>query len=141
MDAQIENSESKDVNGTAHTSNRDGSDLLIKLSTAFKEKSQQGQGSGGSAPPQKRDWSSALDLVNEAFEAIRIADERALASEDYREQLEQHHRDQVKALEARLFASEKRAEAAETRAKDAEIWLAKFHDTIVDGFQKTFVSK
>ena len=39
--------------------------------------------------------------------------------------------------DGRLAAAEKRADAAETRARDAEEWLIKFHDTILDGFQKT----
>lgn len=85
----------------------------------------------------QRDWSAALDLVNEAYEAIRIAEERATAAEDYSKQLTQYHSEQLRVADARLAATEKRAEAAEARARDAEEWLVKFHDTILDGFQKT----
>lgn len=142
MDVQTEKADVKDANGTTQPSSRDGSELLVKLSTAFKDKSQSGLANlVDRSSAAKRDWSSALDLINEAFEAIRIADERALAADDYREQLEQHHRDQLKTLESRLFTADKRVEIAEARAKEAEVWLAKFHDTIVDGFQKTFVAK
>jgi hypothetical protein len=88
------------------------------------------------ATPQ-RDWSAALDLVNEAYEAIRIAEERAAAAEDYSKQLTQYHSEQLRVADARLAAAEKRAEAAEARAREAEEWLVKFHDTILDGFQKT----
>ncbi|MGI3903647.1 MAG: hypothetical protein ACRYGP_14835 [Janthinobacterium lividum] len=89
----------------------------------------------------KRDWSSALDLVSEAFEAIRMADERAAASEDYQTELVQRHADHVRVLETRIIAAEKRAEVAESRAKVAEGWLSKFHDTIIDEFQRTFTSR
>ena len=84
-----------------------------------------------------RDWSAALDLVNEAYEAIRIAEERASAAEAYSTQLAQYHAEQLRVAEARLSAAEKRAEVAEARARDAEEWLVKFHDTIVDGFHRT----
>lgn len=112
---------------------------VLKFSTPFKDRMPAQTGDRGA--PQKRDFSSALDLVEEAFEAIRIAEDRAVAAEDYHQQLVQHHKEQLRALEVRLSASEKRAEAAEARAKEAETWLVKFHDTIVDGFQRTFVSK
>ena len=91
----------------------------------------------GPAPAHQRDWSAALDLVNEAYEAIRIAEERAAAAEDYSKQLTQYHSEQLRVADARLAATEKRAEAAEARAREAEEWLVKFHDTILDGFQKT----
>lgn len=91
----------------------------------------------GSAGSPQRDWSAALDLVNEAYEAIRIAEERAAAAEDYSKQLTQYHSEQLRVADARLAAAEKRAEAAEARAREAEDWLVKFHDAILDGFQKT----
>lgn len=111
-------------------------DRVLKFS--FKDRN---NGSPERADPLKRDWSSAIDLVNEAFEAIRLADERAVAAENYHQQLIQHHKEQVKSLEGRIAAAEKRADTAEARLKDAESWLARFHDTIVDGFQRTFASK
>jgi chromosome segregation ATPase len=110
-------------------------DRVLKFS--FKDRSNGSE----RADPLKRDWSSAIDLVNEAFEAIRLADERAVAAENYHQQLIQHHKEQVKSLEGRIAAAEKRADTAEARLKDAESWLARFHDTIVDGFQRTFASK
>ncbi len=115
-------------------------DRVLRFTNAFKDKVMPLAG-GERASSGKRDWSSALDLVNEAFEAIRMAEERAIAAEDYHQQLIQHHKEQIKALEQRLSVTEKRAELAESRAKDADAWLARFHDTIVDGFQRTFVSK
>lgn len=96
---------------------------------------------GGDRPAtgsgHQRDWSAALDLVNEAYEAIRIAEERATAAEDYSKQLTQYHGEQLRVADGRLAAAEKRAEIAEARAREAEDWLVKFHDTILDGFQKT----
>ena len=46
-------------------------------------------------PPQKRDWSSAIDLVNEACEAVRLAEERAMTAERYSQQLNQYYAEQV----------------------------------------------
>lgn len=115
----------------------DAQERVLKFSSNFRDRPA-GQ---DRVEGLKRDWSSAIDLVNEAFEAIRLADERAVAAENYHQQLVQHHKEQVKNLETRIAASEKRAEAAEGRLKEAENWLARFHDTIVDGFQRTFASK
>ena len=98
---------------------------------------QNGGDRAATGPAHQRDWSAALDLVNEAYEAIRIAEERATAAEDYSKQLTQYHSEQLRVADGRLAAAEKRAETAEARARDAEEWLVKFHDTILDGFQKT----
>ena len=38
-------------------------------------------------------------------------------------------------LEVRLLAAEKRGEAANVRAAEAEEWLVRFHDAIVGGFK------
>ena len=89
------------------------------------------------ATPQ-RDWSAALNLVNECFEAVRIADARAITSEARVAELTQRLEDHVRTAELRLNAANKRADGAEIRARNAEEWLVKFHDTIVAGFQKTF---
>ena len=124
-----------EAQGAADAENRD---RVLKFSNAFKDRN----GSSAERGDQpRRDWSSAIDLVNEAFEAIRLADERAVAAENYHQQLIQHHKEQVRNLEGRIAASEKRADGAETRLKEAEAWLARFHDTIVDGFQRTFTAK
>lgn len=86
-------------------------------------------------PLQKRDWSSAIDLVNEACEAVRLAEERAATAERYSQQLNQYYAEQVKGLELRLQTAEKRADAANGRAAEAEEWLVRFHDAIVNGFK------
>lgn len=87
------------------------------------------------------EWSSALDLVSEAFEAIRLADERAAASEEYQFDLVQRHSEQLRTLEARIAMAEKRADEAENRATIAETWLAKYHDTINSEFQRVFMMR
>lgn len=115
------------------------SDRVVEFSASMKDRLLQNAADGGGAG--KRDWSSALDLVSEAFEAIRMADERAAASEEYQAELVGRHADHVKVLETRIAAAEKRADAAENRAKAAEGWLSKFHDTIIDEFQRTFASR
>ena len=101
-----------------------------------------GAGGGAGADPgreerpmQKRDWSSAIDLVNEACEAVRLAEERAATAERYSQQLNQYYSEQVRGLELRLQTAEKRADAANARAGEAEEWLIRFHDAIVSGFK------
>jgi hypothetical protein len=112
---------------------------VVEFATMAKDKLLQSASEAAAAG--KRDWSSALDLVTEAFEAIRLADERAAAAEEYQADLVQRHADQVRAMEGRLTVAERRADVAENRAKVAEGWLSKFHDTIIDEFQRTFVSR
>ena len=138
MEASKVMSENQQVPETLPPLDGDNQERILKFQQNFRDRPN-GQGERGES--LKRDWSSAIDLVNEAFEAIRLADERAVAAENYHQQLVQHHKEQVKNLESRIQASEKRAETAEARLKDAESWLARFHDTIVDGFQRTFASK
>lgn len=84
--------------------------------------------------PERRDWAAAIDLVKEASEAVRLAEERAQAAEDYSKQLAAYHKEQIRAAEARTANAERRVEAALLRATEAETWLTRFHDAILDGF-------
>lgn len=88
-------------------------------------------------PAERRDWGAAIDLINEASNAVRWAEERAQTAEDYPKQLAAFHKEQIKAAEQRATAAEKRAEAALLRAAEAEAWLTRFHDAIVEGFGKS----
>lgn len=83
---------------------------------------------------ERRDWGAAIDLISEASNAVRWAEERAQTAEDYSKQLAAFHKEQLKAAEQRAVNAEKRAEAALVRAAEAEAWLARFHDAIVEGF-------
>ena len=82
----------------------------------------------------RRDWAAAIELIHEASEAVRLAQERAVEAEDYAKQLASYHKEQMKAAEARVASAEKRAETALLRATEAESWLVRFHDAIIDGF-------
>jgi hypothetical protein len=66
---------------------------------------------------------------------VRLAEERASTAERYSQQLNQYYAEQVKGLELRLQTAEKRADAANARAAEAEEWLIRFHDAIVSGFK------
>lgn len=88
----------------------------------------------------KRDWSAALNIVNDCFEAIRDAEDRAIAADAQRAQLAQRLDEQAKAFEARIAAANKRADVAEARLRESEEWLVRFHDTIMNGFEKTFAA-
>lgn len=87
-------------------------------------------------PTERRDWGAAIDLINEASNAVRWAEERAQTAEDYSKQLAAFHKEQLKAAEQRAATAEKRTEAALLRAAEAEAWLTRFHDAIVEGFGK-----
>jgi hypothetical protein len=140
MEARMQTrSDDAEPAGLAVVSAPPTSDRVVEFSPSAKDKLTQIAADG--AASGKRDWSSALDLVSEAFEAIRMADERAAASEDYQAELVQRHADHVKVMETRVAAAEKRADAAEARARTAEGWLSKFHDTIIDEFQRTFAMR
>ncbi|GJD36902.1 hypothetical protein [Methylobacterium aerolatum] len=90
-----------------------------------------------------RDFKSAIDLIKEASEAIRFAEERSAELEQQLHQVSGRAAEQVKALEIqvaalerRLMKSEERARAAEVRANDAETWLSRLHDTIITSFRR-----
>ncbi|MGO9135925.1 MAG: hypothetical protein ACLP8A_18030 [Methylovirgula sp.] len=86
------------------------------------------------AAPVGRDWASAIDLVNEAAEAVRMADERAAAAERYSQELAQYYSEQAKASDQKIAVLERRLEASESKAREAEEWLVRFHDAIMGGF-------
>jgi hypothetical protein len=93
-----------------------------------------------------RDFKSAIDLIKEASEAIRLSEERAAELEQQLHQVSTRASEQVKALEIqvaalerRLLKSEERARAAEVRANDAETWLSRLHDTIITSFRRPVI--
>lgn len=106
---------------------------------AVLQEASQTQLSSGSS----RDWSSALDLIREATEAINISEERAAdleielqqvrigASEEVRQL-----KGQIAAAERRIEKAEERAHSAEGRAKEAEAWLIRIHDAVLNGFRR-----
>lgn len=111
---------------------------------------QPGQDEAGSAAaesfigPHKRDWSSALDLVQEACEAIRISEERVADLERENQHAAMQAREELRALQSQIHAAERRAQNAEARAQKAEAraveaegWLARLHDAISVGFARS----
>lgn len=84
-----------------------------------------------------RDISHAIDLVHEAAQSIRAAEDRARDGEARTQALLQRAAEELKnadsraqACEARARAAEARAHDAETRAKEAENWLHQIFATI-----------
>lgn len=84
-----------------------------------------------------RDISQAMDLVHEAAQSIRAAEERARDGEARTQALLQRATEELKAAEARVQASEAKARAAETRAQESEArasesegWLRQIFATI-----------
>lgn len=81
-----------------------------------------------------RDWTPTVDLIKEAADIVRRAEERVKQVEDQARHLVATHRRQVKAAEMRAKLADRKAEAAEARAMEAEHWLARVQDAIVEGF-------
>ncbi len=113
-------------------------DKVISFSPAGSE----GASSDGAAPslPQ-RDWVSAIDLVQEAAEAIRISEERAVDLENQLRNVIAQAEDEVRQLQKTIASNqlllsqaEDRARRAETRAKEAETWLVRIHDAVFTAF-------
>ena len=99
-------------------------------------------------PSGDRDWSSSLDLIHEATEAIRISEERAADLEQELERVTAQAQERARLLEAQVAAAERRTEKAEERtrmaekrASEAEAWLARLHNAIVAGFTRPYVMR
>lgn len=93
----------------------------------------------GAAP--QRDWSSALDLIQEASEAIRLSEERSADLEAELRELSAKSAEttrqlegQLAAVERRLAKMEERARVAEVRASESEAWLVRVNDSLVAAF-------
>lgn len=91
--------------------------------------------------PRKAEWSSSLLLVQEAVEAIKAAEERVEALEHELEASNARYREGSLQMAARMNAAEEeikaanaRAKAFEARALEAEGWLARLNQAIVNGF-------
>jgi hypothetical protein len=97
---------------------------------------------------QERDWAGAVELVKEASEAIRIAEERNGELEAGLAAVLSEATTEIEALrtklgaattqldlaQARIQQAETRAANAEKRAVETEAWLCKLHDTVVKAF-------
>jgi hypothetical protein len=95
-----------------------------------------------SASPQ-RDWPSALALIEETSEAIRISDLRYAQLEERLQQTISQATANMRELEAQiatanemLWRSEERGRQAEARAVEAEAWLARLHDAVTTSFSQ-----
>ncbi|MDP3407638.1 hypothetical protein [Bosea sp. (in: a-proteobacteria)] len=91
----------------------------------------------------QRDWPSALALIEETSEAIRIADLRYAQLEERLQQTIAQAAVNMRELETQiananemLWRSEERARHAEARALEAEGWLARLHDAVTTSFSQ-----
>jgi len=94
------------------------------------------------AGPQ-RDWPSALALIEETSEAMRLSDLRYAQLEERLQQTIAQATANIRELEAQigtanemLWRSEERARQAEARATEAEAWLARLHDAVTNSFSQ-----
>lgn len=93
--------------------------------------------------PRKKEWASTLLLVQEACEAIKTSEERVEGLERELEMAAFQAREEQRQLSSKLSAAQDevvvanaRAKAFETRAQDAEAWLRRLNDAIVEGLGK-----
>jgi len=93
------------------------------------------------APAPAREWASAVDLIREASEAIRVGEERAAELEAQLAQVVAQADLEIRRLEQEvatgvqnLARSEERVRLAEARAAEAEDWLVRLHDAAVEAF-------
>lgn len=98
-----------------------------------------GPNEGG--PTITREWSSAVDLIREASEAIRVGEERAAELEAQLAQVVAQADLEIRRLEQEvatgvqnLARSEERVRLAEARAAEAEEWLVRLHDAAIEAF-------
>ncbi len=92
---------------------------------------------------QQRDWPSALALIEETSEAMRISDLRYAQLEERLQQTISQAAANMRELEAQvatanemLWRSEERGRQAEARAVEAEAWLARLHDAVTTSFSQ-----
>ncbi|MEL6061736.1 MULTISPECIES: hypothetical protein [unclassified Methylobacterium] len=95
----------------------------------------------GGGPAVTREWSSAVDLIREASEAIRVGEERAAELEAQLAQVVAQADLEIRRLEQEvatgvqnLARSEERVRLAEARAAEAEEWLVRLHDAAIEAF-------
>jgi len=115
----------------------DALDNVYKLGQALKERP-----SAVRPRPSNRgqnDWAFALDAVYRAAETMRVNEEQARETEVRSMDLVEKAIKELKTAEGRLQAAEsagaaaaERARDAEVRAQEAEEWLKRLHDAIVD---------
>ena len=96
------------------------------------------------AAPARRDWSAALDLIQEATEAIRLSEERVEELEREAEAQEVRTRAEYAALRDQLQLAQReienayaRASTAEKQAQEANEWLARLNAAITQGFARS----
>jgi hypothetical protein len=115
----------------------DSLDNVYRLGLALKERP-----SARFRPASNRgqnDWAFALDAVYRAAETMRTNEEQSRETETRSMDLVEKAIKELKTAENRLQAAEsagaaaaERARDAEARAGEAEEWLKRLHDAIVD---------
>lgn len=95
-------------------------------------------------PPPRKDWSAALDLIQEATEAIRMSEERVeeleRAAEEQEARMRHEYallRDQLQMAQREIENAYARAAVAERQAQEAQEWLARLNTAITQGFGRS----
>lgn len=100
----------------------DGLDKVLRFSPGLREAGQEVPRERA-GPVSARDISQAIDLVHEAAQSIKAAEDRARDGEARTQALLERATEELKNAEARVQAAEGRARAAEARAQDADARL------------------
>lgn len=116
----------------------DGIEKVLRF--AMPQKTAEASASAATVGPvTAREFAAAIDVVHEAAQSIRAAEERTREAEARTQNLAQRAAEELKnaelriqALEARARAAEARAQEAEGRAKEADAWLRQIFATLAE---------
>lgn len=110
----------------------------ISQAMAGREPAWRGDAAPAPSPAPVRDWSSAIELIEEASQAIRINEDRVRDLEEQLHDVTRQADEEVQRLNLQIAAADQKlqlmttaARAAEARAIEAETWLARVHDAVV----------
>src|SRR3954462_8710083 len=105
-----------DLKGSPESRRTEGAEGVDKVLNFLSMRKDRGFDSGlPGGESDKRDWSGALDLVHEAFEAMRMSEERVAEVEAQMQDLAQRFNEESKTSQARFMSAERRAEEASAR--------------------------
>lgn len=114
-------------------------DKIVNLALPTDSQGASETGSVSVAPT--REWASAIELVREASEAIRISEERAAELEVQLRSVVDQAEGEMKLLHEQISSHQQTIERledhlrrTEKRAKDAETWLIRLYDAVFTAF-------
>jgi predicted RNase H-like nuclease (RuvC/YqgF family) len=104
---------------------------IVELGSAIRAALAANRGPRRDAPAEQ-DWGQTLDLVQRASDVLKSAEQRVRELEESNRSLAERAAREAEVLEARVLQAQIRAEDAEQRRRDAEEWLRRIHNAILE---------